>query len=82
MRVYIRGMKDVDFASDAGPVKGTKIYYSRPVDGVVGEETDSIFVRGGFPLPPDLAPGKILDIFCDRKGRLELIQIVQSPPSK
>ena len=82
MRINVRGLKNVDFNSDNGPVKGTQIFYSRPADGVVGEETNKLFIRSGFPLPPDLAPGKFLDVFCDTKGRVEHIQVVNTPAGK
>lgn len=82
MRVYVRGIRKLDFTTDSGPIKGTQIFYSRPVDGVVGEETNKLFIRSGFPLPPDLAPGKSLDVFCDTKGRVEHIQVVNTPAGK
>lgn len=78
MRVCVRGIRALDFATDSGQVKGTQIFYSRPIDGVVGEETSKIFIRSDFPLPPELAPGKLVDIFCDTKGHVEHIQVVAS----
>lgn len=82
MRVKVSGYRDLNFTTENGQVKGTQIFYSRPVDGVVGEETNKLFIRSGFPLPPDLAPGKFLDVFCDTKGRVEHIQVVNTPAGK
>lgn len=76
MRVCVRGIRTLDFKTAEGEIKGTQIFYSHPNDGVVGEKTDKLFVRSGFPLPSDLTPGKFIDVFCDTKGRLEHIQLV------
>ena len=75
MRVCVRGIRTLDFTTDNGQVKGTQIFYTHPSDGVIGEKTDKIFIRSDFPLPPELAPGKFIDIFCDIKGRIEHIQM-------
>lgn len=82
MRVCVRGIRELDFKTAEGEVKGTQIFYSHPSDGVIGEKTDKIFIRKGFALPPDLAPGKYLDIFCDTKGHVEHIQIVAASAGK
>ena len=76
MRVCVRGIRTLDFKTAEGEIKGTQIFYSLPSDGVVGEKTDKLFVRSGFSLPPELAPGKFIDIYCDTKGHLEHIQLV------
>lgn len=84
MRICIRGIRELDFKTDDGDeVKGTQIFYSYPSDGVTGEKTDKLFVRkGSFQLPPELAPGKHLDIFCDTKGHVEYIQVVSTSAGK
>ena len=78
MRVRVHGVRILDFVSDGGKIQGTQIFISYPKEDVTGEITDKVFVRQGFPLPPELAPGKIIDIFCDTKGRVEAIQIVSA----
>lgn len=78
MRARVHGIRVLDFVSGGDKIQGTQIFISFQKEGVTGEQTDKIFVRQGFPLPPELAPGKILDIFCDTKGRVEAIQIVNA----
>lgn len=79
MRAYARGIKQLDFTTKEGErVKGTQVFYTYASDGVVGEAADKIFLRQDFPIPPDLAPGKAIDIFCDTKGRVEHIQVVNT----
>ena len=75
MRVCIRGIRELDFRTAEGDVKGTQIFFSHPSDGVVGEKTDKIFICAGFPLPPELAPGKTVDMFFDKGGRVEHLSI-------
>lgn len=82
MRVCVRGIRQLDFKTAEGEVQGTQIFFSHPSDGVMGEKTDKIFIRKGFPLPPELAPGKYLDIFCDTKGHVEHIQVVSTAAGK
>lgn len=82
MRVRLMGMRTLDFVSNGEKVQGTQLFYSHPEDGVIGEKTDKMFVRHGFPLPKELSPGNILDIFCDTKGRVEAVQIVSVAATK
>lgn len=84
MRACVRGTRELDFKTANGDeVKGTQIFYSHPDDGVIGEKTDKLFIRkGSLQLPPELAPGKYLDIFCDTKGRVEYIKIVSTSSGK
>lgn len=79
MRVCVRGIRTLDFVSNGDPVQGTQIFYTHPSDGIIGEKADKIFIRKGFSLPPELAPGKYIDIFCDTKGHVEHIQVVSAP---
>lgn len=79
MRVCVRGIRELDFVSNGEAVQGVQIFFTHSSDGVIGEKTDKIFIRKGFSLPAELAPGKYLDIFCDTKGHVEHIQIVPAP---
>jgi len=81
VRICVRGIRELDFVSDGSAVKGTQLFFSYPREGVVGEITDKLFIRKELPLPPELVPGKYVDIFCDTKGRVEHIQLV-APASK
>lgn len=78
MRVHIIGIRALNFMSNGEPIQGTQCFFSHLADGVIGEKADKILVRKGFPLPPELAPGMVVDIFCDTKGRLEHMQVVKS----
>ena len=40
MRVCIRGIRQLDFTTPDGEVKGTQIFFSHPSEGVTGEKTD------------------------------------------
>lgn len=82
MRVRVHGIRVLDFTSNGEQVQGTQIFYSHPCEGVTGEKTDKMFLRKGFTLPPELAPGKVLDVFCDTKGHVEHVQIVPASASK
>ncbi len=83
MRICVRGIRELDFKTEDGEVKGTQVFYSHPEEGVIGEKTDKLFIRkGSFQLPPELAPGKYFDIFCDTKGHVEHIQAVTASAGK
>lgn len=82
MRVRLIGKRELDFVSNGEKIQGTQLFFSHPSDGVLGEKTDKIFIRHGFTLPAELAPGSILDIFCDTKGHVEAVQMVSAPVKK
>lgn len=82
MRVHVIGTRPLDFISNGEAIQGTQVFFSHPADGVIGEKTDKIFIRKGFPLPPELKPGMAVDIFCDTKGRLEYMQMVETSTGK
>lgn len=84
MRVCVRGIRELNFKTENGDeVKGTQVFYSHPEEGVIGEKTDKLFIRkGSLQLPPELAPGKYFDIFCDTKGHVEHIQAVSTSTGK
>lgn len=78
MNVYLDGLRDLDFINEEGkPVQGTQLFVSYPWEGVTGEITDKFFVQRGFPLPAEIAPGDILDVAFNRKGRPEKIVVVK-----
>lgn len=82
MRVCIRGIRQLDFTTADGEVKGTQIFFTHPSEGVVGEKSDKLFVKKGFALPADLAPGRQCDIYCDTRGHVEHIQMVATATGK
>lgn len=82
MRACLIGMRELDFISNGEPVQGFQLFISHKADGVVGEKTDKIFLRKGFSLPAELAPGKHIDIFCDTRGHVEHIAVVSASAGK
>lgn len=78
MRATLRGIRELDFVSNGETIQGNQLFLTHPEDGVIGEIAEKIFVRKGFSLPAELAPGKVVDIYCDTRGRLEHIQIVST----
>lgn len=78
MQVYLCGERNLDFTSkDGKQIKGTQLFVSYPWEGVTGEMTDKIFARPEIALPPEMAPGDILDITFDKRGRAEKIIVVK-----
>lgn len=81
MYINLLGIKQLDFkAEDNSPIKGTQLFYSHKEEGVVGERTDKMFLRDGFPLP-EVTPGDTLDITYNRHGKPESIRVVSDKQS-
>ena len=77
MLVLHLGHRLLDFTtSDGTTIKGCKLYFAFPEDGVVGQMCDSLFVRDDFPLPA-IKPGQTLNISFNRKGKAESIVVVE-----
>nr|WP_319487811.1 hypothetical protein [uncultured Caproiciproducens sp.] len=76
MKAKLIGTRKLNFQSgDGTAVKGIQLYISFPDESVVGEMTDKLFLRDGFALPA-CAPGAVLDITFNRKGKPEAITLV------
>lgn len=76
MQVLLLGYRLLDFTtSDGTAIKGCKLYFACPEDGVTGQMCDNLFIREDFPLPA-IKPGQTLDISFNRKGKAERIEVV------
>lgn len=80
MLATLHGVRALDFlSSDGGAIKGTQLFISYPTEGVLGEQTDKLFLRDGFALPA-VKPGDTLDIAFNRKGNAEAIKLAAKQP--
>jgi len=74
MKAKLVGVRDLDFtASDGKRVKGVTLHLIFADEGVNGHATDKIFVRSEIELPKDLAVGKSLQVFFNRRGKVEAV---------
>ena len=77
MIMTLMGYKSLDFESNGERVKGTQAFVSYIEDGVIGQRTDKLFLRDGFPLP-EIKPGDTLDVTYNRRGKPEGIRVVSN----
>jgi len=71
------GMRNLDFTgNDNSSVKGVQLFIAFDEQGVVGKQTDKLFLRNEFPLPENLKPGDTLDVAFTNRGKPESIKIV------
>lgn len=76
MRIDVLGERPLDFTStDGTEIKGTQIFAAFAEEGVIGKACDKFFVREGLELPA-LAPGMVLELSFNRKGRIEAVKAV------
>lgn len=81
MYVNLLGKKQIDFTtSDNSIVKGTQFFFAHEEEGVIGQRTDKLFLRDGFPLP-EVKPGDTLDVTYNRHGKPESIRVVSDKQS-
>lgn len=78
MLVLLMGHKLLDFVSDGNVVKGIQAFVAYPENGVIGQRTDKLFFRDGFPLP-ELQPGMTLDISFNNRGKPDKVEIASEP---
>lgn len=83
MNVVVHGIQKVDFINDQGErIQGTKLFIGYRDDKVMGQKTDKLFLKLGFPIPKELAPGAVLDLSFDINKHLDKLQIVSVPAGK
>ena len=74
MLAKLHGVRPLDFtAQDGKQVRGTQLFISFEEQGVTGHATDKLFVRQDIELPKKMQVGKDLDIYFDRKGKVEAV---------
>lgn len=77
MQVILLGKADLDFKSNSGDlIQGTQLFYGYADENTVGYKTDKVFVRKGIELP-DLTPNNWINLFFDRKGKVEAVTVVK-----
>jgi hypothetical protein len=62
-------------------VQGVQAFVAYDEAGVTGQRTDKMFFREGFPLP-ELAPGMLLDITFNNRGKPERVEVINAEPKK
>lgn len=78
MPMFLIGYQLIDFKHDGDTVKGVNLFLSYSDNGVIGQRTDKIFFRDGFPLP-ELQPGMTLDISFNNRGKAIQVEIASEP---
>lgn len=83
MQAITYGVQEVDFINDQGQrIEGTKLYIGYRDDKVVGQRADKLFLKKGFPIPKELAPGAVLELSFDINKRLDRLQVISTPAAK
>ena len=74
MLATLHGIRPLDFtANDGKKVKGTQLFVSFEENGVTGRATDKVFVKADIELPKKLQIGQEIDLYFDRKGKVEAV---------
>ncbi len=83
MNAVVHGIQKVDFINDQGErIQGTRLFIGYRDDKVMGQRTDKLFLKFGFPIPKELVPGAVLDLSFDINKRLDKLQVVSVPAGK
>lgn len=83
MQYLTHGIQIVDFLNDQGErIEGTRLYIGYRDEKVVGQRTEKLFIKKGFPLPKELVPGAVLELYFDINKRLDKIQVISTPAPK
>lgn len=76
------GLQPIDFINNNGErIEGTNVFVGYRDENVIGQRTEKLFIKKGFPIPKELVPGAVIELWFDIKKRLDGIRIV-SVPSK
>ncbi len=82
MFLKLFGFRKLDFVPDGGEaVKGNQLFVGWEEDGVTGMMTDKLFIRDGLELPT-LAPGMMLDVQFNRRGKVIAVKAATAPAAK
>lgn len=81
MTQYIaHGIQVVDFLNDKGErIEGTNLFVGYRDEKVLGQRTDKLFIKKGFPIPKELVPGAVIELSFDIKKRLDGIRVISTP---
>jgi len=74
MLATLQGYRALDFTTeDSKRIRGTQLFISFDEDNVVGQATDKLFVKPEVELPTQMQQGDSLEIYFDRKGKVESV---------
>lgn len=74
MLANVIGLRPLDFSTkDNKQIRGMQLFVSFVENGVTGHATDKLFVRADVELPKKLQVGQEIDIYFDRKGKVEAV---------
>lgn len=83
MQAYTHGIQVVDFVNDQGErIEGHRLYIGYRDEKVAGQRTEKLFVKKGFPIPKESAPGAVIDLSFDINKRLDKLQVISTPAAK
>jgi len=74
MKVILLGVRNLDFTTQEGQVKGTQLFIAFDEDDVKGKAADKIFIKSDMQLPK-LELNKPFNVFFNRKGKVEAITL-------
>ena len=81
MQAYTHGIQVVDFVNDQGErIEGHRLYIGYRDEKVAGQRTEKLFVKKGFPIPKESAPGAVIDLSFDINKRLDKLQVISALP--
>ena len=74
MQATVIGTRIVDFKTKDGKhIQGTSVYIAYAENGVVGKAAERIFVAQEIDLPKGMAVGSKIQLFFDRKGKVQAV---------
>lgn len=80
MQAVAYGVQELDFTNDQGErVQGTRLFIGYRDEKVLGQRTEKLFVKKGFPLPKELVPGAVIELSFDINKRLDKLQVISTP---
>lgn len=83
MQAVAHGIQKIDFVNDQGErIEGTRLFVGYRDEKVLGQRTEKLFVKQGFPLPKELVPGAVLELSFDINKRLDKLVVVSTPAAK
>lgn len=76
MQAVVLGFSELNFRSGNGDlIQGTQLFYAFPDENTVGHKADKVFVKKNIQLP-DMKPNDTINLFFDRKGKVEAVTLV------
>lgn len=77
------GIQTINFTNNNGErIEGTNLFVGYRDENVLGQRTEKLFIRKGFPIPKELVPGAVIELLFDIKRRLDGIRVISTPAAK